>query len=306
LQKEPQRRYQTAQELLAALDTLDEPRSLTAAARKRPHKWILAMAAGLLAAGLLAIVPLVGFAIWYGYFAGHQEAQQHVPQPAPAVRPEPPRPSARDQAVAWLRANTTADPVVEDMAREIDRRLAPGKAFTLRLGPKLVKSGRATLLAGRQHDFFRFEHPSGFPDVSDFGVALAVTDAQKVELHADPPVRLADLKVDDAMNLDGDGKITGSLSYECRSPAQGEMLCVRLTVMWAKRTATHYCATKQLAKEGTVSFAFEPLFADGTRDTGTHVLFFDLCSVRELEPEAPARQLSNTVAEMIVVKDMRK
>src|SRR5262249_41842159 len=137
-------------------------------------------------------------------------------------------------------------------------------------------------------------------------LALAVTDPQKVEVHANPPVRLGDLKVDDALNLDGDGKITGSVRYECRSPVPGKTLCVRLTLMWAKTTATHYFATKQLAKEGTLSFAFEPLFADGTRDTGSHVLFFDLCSVSERRAEAPVQQLSNTVAEMIVAKDRRK
>jgi hypothetical protein len=60
-----------------------------------------------------------------------------------------------------------------------------------------------------------------------------------------------------------------------------------------------------LAGEGTLAFAFEPLFADGTRDTGSHVLFFDLCAVAEPAPEAPARQVSNTVAEMVVVRDPR-
>jgi hypothetical protein len=207
--------------------------------------------------------------------------------------------------VAWLQANSTNDAVARDMAREIDRRLATGKAFTLRLGPKLVKSGRPTLLAGRQHDFFRFEYP-GDRDVSDYGLVLAVTDPQKVELHADPPVRLVDLKVDNARNLDGDSKITGSVRYQCRGPVQGKTLCVRLTLMWAKATATHFWATKQLAREGTLSFTFDPLFADGTRDTGSHVLFFDLCSVTELKADAPAQQLSNTVAEIIVVKDRHK
>jgi serine/threonine protein kinase len=301
LQKEPERRYQTPQELLAALDAPGEPRSLMPGASKRRHKWIVGMAGA-----LFALVLLAGFAGWSGYFAGHQEAPNNLPQPVPDAHTEAPRTSARDQAVAWLKANGTIDRVVEDMAREIDRRLAPGKAFTLRLGPRLVKSGRATLLAGRQHDFFRFEYPGDYRDVSDLGLALAVTDPQKALLHTDPPVRLADVKVDDAMNIDGDGKITGSVRYLCQRPVEGKTLCVRLTLMWAKRTATHCCATKQLAKEGTLSFAFEPLFADGTRDTGGHVLFFDLCSVYDLEAEAPAQQLSNTVAEMIVVKDRRK
>jgi hypothetical protein len=287
LQKEPQRRYQAPQELLAALDAPAEPPSLMPGASRRRHKWIVAMAAG-----LVAVVLLVAFASWSGYFADQQGAK--------------PLASARDQALAWLQANSTSDRVVEDMAREIDRRLTPGKAFTLRLGPRLVESGRPTLLAGRQDDFFRFEYPGDFRDVSDFGLALAVTDPQEVELHVNPPVRLADLKVDDAGSLDGDGKITGSVHYQCRSPVEGKTLCVRLTLMWAKRTATHYCPTKQPAKEGTLSFAFEPLFADGTRDAGGHVLFFDLCSVHALEAEAPARQLSNTVAEMIVVEDKRK
>src|SRR5262249_51369263 len=160
-------------------------------------RWIVGIAGALVAA-----VLLVGFASWSGYFDGQQEAPNNSPQPAPRL-------SARDQAVAWLQANSTVDRVVEDMAREIDRRLAPRKAFTLRLGPKLVKSGRATLLAGRQHDFFCFPYPGDYRDVADFDLALAVTDPQKIELHADPPVRLHDLKVDNATNLDGDGKITG-------------------------------------------------------------------------------------------------
>jgi hypothetical protein len=308
LQKEPQCRYQAAQELLAALDAPDEPRSLVPGASKRRHKWLAALAGGLLAVGLL-----VGFASWAGYFAGPQGENPRAPasgerggeEGVTDGRREAPRPSARDQALAWLKANSTIDRVVEDMTREIDRRLAPGKAFTLRLGPKLVKSGRATLLAGRQHDFFRFEYPGDHGDVTDFGLALAVTDPQQVELHADPPVRLTDLHVDDARSLDGDGKIIGSVRYRCRGSVPGKPLSVRLTLMWAKRTDSHYCATKQLAQEGTLSFEFEPLFADGTRDTGSQVLFFDLCFVPE-PAAAPAQQWSNTVAEMIVVQDKRK
>jgi hypothetical protein len=300
LEKDPERRYRTPHELLAALDSGDELRPVPAARRKRRSKWIVATAGG-----LLAIVLLGALASWTGFLPGRPRVRDDSPRREPVLTPEAPRPSARDQAMAWLQANSTIDRVVEDMAREIDRRMAPGKAFTLRLGPKLVKSGQATLLAGRQQDFFRFEYPGDYRDVADFDLALAVTDPQQVELHADPPVRLADVKVDNAMSLDGDGKITGSVRYQCRSPALDKSLCVRLTLMWAKKTATHYCATKELAEEGTLSFAFEPLFADGTRDTGSHILFFDLCSVNELDPETPARQMSNTVAEFILVKDHR-
>jgi serine/threonine protein kinase len=299
LEKDPERRYQTPQELLAALDCKDVPRPPVAAPSIWRSKRITCTAAAVLALALLA-----GLADRSGWFK--QRAGNDAPQPGPDSSLHARPPSARDQAMAWLKANTTNTRVVEDMDREIDRRLEPGRAFTLRLGSKLVTSGRATLLAGRQQDFFRFEYPGDYRDVDDFGLALAVTDPQKIELHANPPVRLDGLHVDGATSLDGDGKITGSVRYRCQEPVAVKSLCVRLTLMWAKRTDTYYGTPIVLSEEGTIPFVFEPLFADGTRDTGSHVLFFDVCSLNEREPEAPPRQWSNTVAEMVLVKDTRK
>jgi hypothetical protein len=100
--------------------------------------------------------------------------------------------------------------------------LRPGAAKPSGRAPGLVKQGRATLLAGRQHDFFRFEPPGADHRGADFVLALAVTAPQQVEWHADPPVRLADLRVDDATNLNGDDRITGSVHYECRGPVPGK------------------------------------------------------------------------------------
>jgi hypothetical protein len=316
LAKQPQDRYQTPRELLAALHALDRG-GPPAPAPARPRKrWLVRLAVGL--ALLLTVVALAG---WAGLLPWGTGRLPHEPPGNESARagkkslagggdeaPERRR-SARDQAVDWIAANNTLggspNRLATDCAGLLDKMFTPGKAFTLQLGAKLMTSGRRTLLAGRRDGFFQFPYPPGCPGVGDHGIALTVTDPQPQEFVPDPPVQLSDLRVDDPLNLDGDRPVTGSVAYRCRTPVSGP-LHLRLTFMLGKKTHTRYRPVALgPAGQGRLAFTFDPLYDEPLRETGVQVLFFDCCAVKEPGPDAEARVLSNTVAELVWIKDAR-
>jgi hypothetical protein len=317
LAKRPQDRYQTPRELLAALHALDRgvpPAPAPARPRKR---WPVRITVGL--ALLLTLAALAG---WAGLqFWGTDRPPHEPPGKGPALAEKKPpagggdkvperRRPARDQAVDWIAANNTLggspNRLATDCARLLDKMFTPGKAFTLQLGAKLMTSGRRTLLAGRRDDFFQFPYPPDCPGVGDYDIALFVTDPQRQEFVPDPPVQLTDLRVDGPLNLDGDRPVTGSVAYRCLSPVRGGALHLRLTFMLGKKTHNRYRpAVLGPASQGRLTFAFDPLYDEPLRETGAQVLFFDCCAVKEPGPNAEARVLSNTVAELVWIKDSR-
>jgi hypothetical protein len=313
LAKDPARRFQTPAELLAALapaDTQVLPLPHRAAPRWQIAAAVAAVAAAclLLAAGLLAGAGCY----WWLTRAARPTPAQHAnggPDDGAAQQPEP---SARDQVVAWLNANNSLGPdsdIGESEGRSIDKRAGNGKAFTLRLGPGLVNSGRATVLAGRRNDFFVFPLPPDYPPGERRGAVLTVTADQNHEFLRDAPVTLSDLEVKDALNLDGDRDVTGSVKFKARGRVSaGKQLSLRMTVLLGTVTYSHYHLFKQkeLEGDGRLNFRFGPVYSNVMQRTqGPVVVFMELCSINDPASKAKDLVLSNTVAELTMVHDTK-
>jgi serine/threonine protein kinase len=304
LAKDPADRFQSADELLRALGP-SETQAPSASSRAFPWKWIAA------AAGIAGAVMLSLFLVNRG--------DRHPLERADPTRKELSNTkaadkgasllSARDQVADWLRRNNAFGPehlIVEDNARRLDEKLAGGKAFILRLGPKLVKSGRPTILAGRQRDFFAFELSPKSSGIDDFSTALIVTAAQSQEFFEDLPVLLSNLTVNQKGALDGDRDVIGSVTYRGQANVGGK-LALRLTFMLGTSTRTHYWLLDQdeVTGQGELPFCFNGLYSGSPRTTGPHVLFVDLVALNVHGRKAEALVLSNTFAELVTVRDTK-
>jgi serine/threonine protein kinase len=322
LAKDPGQRFQTPGELLQAL----EPESQATTSSRRAGRGSGGTRFGMAAAGVGFLLVLLLGAGWYWLHSGRSGASRvergRETDSGEGISPkekdmragipesEPRKQSARARAVAWLAANNTLGPassIAEGTGRHLDAQLVPGKAFVLRLGRKLVKSGRPTILAGREDDFFTFELPDGVPAIGDLTTALAVTAEQSQEFHPDPPVRLSDLKIDQKRTLAGDRDVTGSMAYRVRTPVAGRLAC-RLTFMLGTLTRTHYWLLEEdrLAGQGELTFQFDPLQGDDKRRAGPTILFLDVCSFNEPGRKTKAFVLSNTLADLVIVQDAKE
>jgi serine/threonine protein kinase len=312
LAKDPTERFQTPQELLQALEP-DSPPAAPNSRRRMPRRHFWAA----FAAAAVALVLLAAAGWWW--WLQPRESGHPQTRPESGVNPKPEgeknRPegeknrSARDQTVAWLKANSAPGldfRVAEDTGRQLDANPVKGKAFLLRLGPKLVKSGRQTILAGRHQDFFAFELPDEVASIPGLTTTLTVTAEQSQEFLPDPPVRLSSLQIKQKLALDGDQEVTGSVSYDARAPVAGKLAC-RLTFMLGTSTRTYYWLLEEdrLAGQGVLPFAFNALYCDGNRRTGPVVLFFDVCSLNDPTSKAKALVLSSTCAELVMVRDVK-
>jgi len=316
LAKDPAKRFQTPAELLAALEPADVTQVLPAPRRPVP-RWQIgaAVAAAVAACVLLAAGLLAGAGCyWWLTRPGHHTPTPHAnggpAEPDDGAGPQQPRPSARDQAVAWLKANNSVgpdSPIVKTEGDNLDSKVVNGKAFTLRLGPKLVKSGRVTVLAGRRNDFFVFELPPEYPPGEPRKSVLTVTGEQKQEFLPDAPVTLSDLEVKDARTLDGDRDVVGSVKFKARGLVSGDHLALRMTVRLGSLTYSryHYLPQKELTGDGRLDFGFGPLYARATREQGPVVLFVELCSINDPNRKVRDLVLSNTVAELALVHDTK-
>jgi serine/threonine protein kinase len=208
--------------------------------------------------------------------------ETHTPPKGEAPTPWSARPSARDQAVAWLTENNNLGPdhpVIADVARLIDRDATEGRAFLVRLGPGLVKSGKPTQLAGRHHDLYAFTlTPEQVPDwvrprASDFCVSIAPLQ----EVHPHPLVRLSLPRIDHSAALDLRADITGTIDYDRLEDVEGT-LTLRLTCITKGATRTLFQAMPGLKLEarGRIAFNLGRLFnpREVEPDPRTPAIFF--------------------------------
>jgi hypothetical protein len=164
------------------------------------------------------------------------------------------RPSARDQAVAWLTENNGSGPdhpVIADMAALMDRDVKDGRAFLLRLGPALVRSGKPTQLAGRHHNLYAFTFtPEQTPDwVSGKASDFCVSTAPRQEINPRPLVRLSMPQIDRADALDPVADVIGTVAYQKQGDVAGT-LTLRLTCITKQGTRTLFEAMPELKLEG--------------------------------------------------------
>jgi hypothetical protein len=324
LAKDPTGRPQTPAELAEALAPFAAPEVGTGrgpAAPRRVVRWPLLLAAGI---GVV-LLAAVGLLVWHlvsreDRVGAKPDAQvkeredEKKPQggekkedksPAVGTRPPPawtPSASARDQAVAWLRANNRGGPnhpVVGDAARELDR-MAKGAAFVIRLGPALVRSGKPTALAGRHHDLFTFEltPKEAVRWIRDAAFDYREGKPQPQTYHPRPLVRLEGLRVDNAHAFDARAKVTGSLAYRKLDDVPG-LLALRLTCMPERRTVTVFdiLTDRKLAREGRLAFTFSSIAReDDPARQEALVLFFELGIWREQGTEQSVEIVSNVLA----------
>jgi hypothetical protein len=134
--------------------------------------------------------------------------------------------------------------------------------FVVRLGPELVRSGKATLLVGRQADFFVL-HPGPSAKVDPHSMIFETSAPQNHEFHSAPPVALSSPVIDGGELLDGFRDIRGRVSFKNRGSVKGS-LAVRLTVMVGlTRTLYWKLDMNQLPAEGTAEFEFPPPLVEG-------------------------------------------
>jgi predicted Ser/Thr protein kinase len=211
----------------------------------------------------LALLVLVGGGLLTWHLATARNPTRQEPSPS-GVLPTPPeekaaaawsdRPSARVQAVAWLRENNDTGPdhpVVADLAGLMDRDVKDGRAFLIRLGPALVRSGKPTQLAGRHHDLYAFTFtPEQAADwVSAKASDFCVSTAPRQEINSHPLVRLSMPQIDRADALDPVADITGTVAYQKQGDVSGT-LTLRLTCITKRGTRTLFEAMPELKLEG--------------------------------------------------------
>ena len=178
LAPDPADRYPTAgavADALAPLCGLPSAPPAAAAGKDRGRRsrrgWLLAAvsAAIVCAAGLTILFARHAFAV--------RKPTAEEPGPAAAAPPPAPRPLApvltlrqgpltkqelRDQVVAWLRANNRYGPehsLAADTAGDLDGWMDRADGFLIQLGPRLLNSRQATLLAAHPGGFFAVPLP---------------------------------------------------------------------------------------------------------------------------------------------------
>jgi serine/threonine protein kinase len=307
LAKDPAARFQSPAQLAQALKpflTAETPAPARDRSRHRLLAWTLLPGFLVLAAS--------GLLVWR--FAGGKNAPQeeHAPPGVlPSASEQQPaaswsaRPTARDLAVAWLRDNIDAGPdhpVIADMAALIDRDAKDGRAFLIRLGPALVRSGKPTQLAGRHHDLYAFAFAP--EQVTDWVPAKAgdfcVSTVPRQQIHAQPLVQLSTPQIDRANALDPLAEITGTVAYRRLGDVSG-ILSLRLTCITARGTRTLFVAMPELklAAEGRIPFNLGALFNPGETEPiprGPVIAFLELGRRPEPGSELQLVLLSNMVA----------
>jgi hypothetical protein len=332
LAKDPRRRCQTAAEVVEALAPFadpgaargpsagtgsDETPPLTQALHSRLGKRF--PRAFLVAAGLV-LVMAGGAGLWWLVTArempsGERGGQANVPPPEKKPQPEAKsprrkepelwssRPPARDQVLAWLRAEDrfgSEHPFLAEAGRTLEKPLADGRAFLLRLGPGVGYGGKPTLLAGRHHDLLAFElaQPRGRRWLSKPGADFLLANLQSQEFAPTQHVRLSAPQVDGAEDLDPWGRLRGSVRYEKFGRFSGTV-ALRVTGVGLGSTRTVYRLywDEVLAEEGRLAFNLDPLIGkEEAVPPDPAVLFFELGLWRGQEHPRRLLVLSNTVA----------
>jgi len=222
--------------------------------------------------------------------------------------PDQTRGSSRAKAVAWLRANNAFGPkhrMVDQLAKALDE-VDGGKAFFLRLGTRLVKSRKPTLLAGRNGAFQAFEVAPELAGkwIPELLTEFKTTSALDEVVEPVPAVILDKLKFDKAFGLDGRSKLTGSVTYQKLKALEGT-LGLRLTYMAGEYTHTRYHRFGQgLARDrGTLDFSFPPLHVKDNSLGGTVPVFVELCSFKSPDQRGKVVVLSNSVPALLYISD---
>jgi hypothetical protein len=189
----------------------------------------------------------------------------------------------RDRAVAWLQAQNRWGPdhsAVAYVAAHLDRDLNASEAFQVVLGPRLVKSGKPTLLVGRAGalDVVELgpELTRGFPFAEGVCGVKNFSAGEDLRRRA-PRVLLSGAVLDGADRLFPERRLTGSVAYRILGRWRGPC-ALRLTCYFGMRRRAVFMDRDRLpeAERGTLSFTFPPLGQPHEVTPGPDVVFVEL------------------------------
>ncbi|HEY7310810.1 MAG TPA: protein kinase [Gemmataceae bacterium] len=316
LAKEPSRRPATPAEVARALapftGVAEEASGNHTATPPRRPRWPWLVAAVLLVTGGVA-----GLLAWSA--TRPKPSLPDAPPDAAIVPPPVPvdplavatpeqmarlRNERRDQALDWLRTNNRwkpEAPIVHNTATKFAQYPNQIDGFLLQLGPHLLSSRQGVLLAGDLGGFFVF------PLNADQAAALEIEAGasrfwalRKIAKprRAVPRVRLSDLKIEQAQQLNFDARAPGTIAYDVVGPAIASRFAVRLSMRLQdgrRHSLLVWFKERTLEGRGILDFVCPPLASSTIRPRSPLVVFADICT----NADGPFVVESNTAAILV-------
>jgi len=199
----------------------------------------------------------------------------------------------KKQAMTWLKANNAFGPdhpLVEDLGGTVEKTLKQGKDFTVILGTKLTKSGKATALASHGDEVFALElTPEQLKksNIKEGGAAFIQGGKCQDIVESPLPIHIEQPKLQGGSAVDGSKEFKGEVVIDQKKRPTGK-LSVRITLSGENLALTLYSPIDRLpvADKAAIAFAFPPLNAkDKTKFQGLAIAFIDLCVVDPSQPE---------------------
>ncbi|OWK34491.1 hypothetical protein FRUB_10462 [Fimbriiglobus ruber] len=216
---------------------------------------------------------------------------------------------ARIKAIEWLRLNNAFGPnhrIVPSQAAAFDEELAAGRNFQMTYGKDLVKSGRPTFLCIWNGALFIFPLTEQQEQAFDFPKSRASKrpgDKSGPRLD-EPRAELYDLKFDNADALDGKQKVTGSVRFR-ELESETSHYALKIQYLVNDRVVTSYQFLGQYlgnSKE-PIKFSFMPLLNDKVTVKGPIPVFMELVTFATAKHEGEPAIASNTLGQLVFVKE---
>lgn len=181
------------------------------------------------------------------------------------------------QAVDWVRANNGFGPddQVVKVVRDHLSKLKPGDGFVLALGAGLVKSKKATWVAGYGGKTFVFElSPEQARQAKIDESAVSVLPVAQGSFPAGNAFALSDPKIDNADRLDAGKGVTGSVAYRLAGKEEGHA-SVRVVFLVGNLRVTTYTHPNGPRDKDRLPIRTSPLDA---KYSGPALAFIDVVS----------------------------
>ena len=220
-----------------------------------------------------------------------------------------PEKAARDRAVDWLRLNNAFGPdhkIVADQTAVIDRELAAGQNVQLTIGKGLVRSETPTFLCIWNGAFFAFpltaEQEKTF-DFPKFTVVKRPGNKSGWRL-SEEKVQLYDLKFTGGDTVNGKEKLTGTVKSRRLNADRGHYaLKVQYVLGESTVTGYHHLGEYLPKSEGEISFSFGPILSDKRPHKGPLPIFVELVTFATSARRGETAIASNTIGQLVIVKE---